>query len=98
MHVKVRDPSDGRLNQLRLLLRERDLTENFSRSLSALSEMNTEASSSELSTVGLFSLTLEDQIAFFESGATVTIRNAHAKVVDSHMRLEVDKWGKIEKG
>lgn len=26
----------------------------------------------------------------------MTIRNAHAKVVEAKMRLEVDKWGKIE--
>jgi ssDNA-binding replication factor A large subunit len=45
-------------------------------------------------TNGTFSYT--EQIDFFKVGSVVTIRNAHAKVVEAKMRLEVDKWGKIE--
>lgn len=26
----------------------------------------------------------------------ITVRNCHAKVVNDHLRLEVDRWGKIE--
>ena len=26
----------------------------------------------------------------------ITIRNAHAKVVKEHLRIEVDKWAKVE--
>ena len=27
----------------------------------------------------------------------ITVRNCHANVVGEHLRLEVDRWGKIEK-
>ena len=26
----------------------------------------------------------------------ITVRNCHANVVREHLRLEVDKWGKVE--
>ena len=26
----------------------------------------------------------------------ITLRNAHANVVEEHLRLEVDRWGKLE--
>ena len=29
-------------------------------------------------------------------GATITVRNAHANVHNERLRLEVDKWGKVE--
>ena len=31
-----------------------------------------------------------------KEGALITIRNAHARVVKEHMRIEVDKWAKVE--
>ena len=38
-----------------------------------------------------------EQLELIKEGATVTLRNAHANVFKEHIRLEVDKWGKIEK-
>ncbi len=29
--------------------------------------------------------------------AYITIRNAHANVVREHMRIEIDRWAKVEK-
>lgn len=29
-------------------------------------------------------------------GATITIRNANANVVKEHLRIEVDRWAKVE--
>ena len=37
-----------------------------------------------------------EQIDIVKEGATITVRNCHANVVEEHLRLEVDKWGKIE--
>jgi hypothetical protein len=31
-----------------------------------------------------------------KEGASITIRNAHANVVKEHMRIEVDRWAKVE--
>jgi hypothetical protein len=31
-----------------------------------------------------------------KEGATITVRNCAANVTNEHMRLEVDRWGKIE--
>tara|TARA_B110000503_G_C6802804_1_gene271819 strand:- start:62 stop:250 length:189 start_codon:yes stop_codon:yes gene_type:complete len=31
-----------------------------------------------------------------KEGAYITIRNAHANVVKEHMRIEVDRWAKVE--
>jgi hypothetical protein len=31
-----------------------------------------------------------------KEGATITIRNAHSNVVKEHLRLEVDRWAKVE--
>ena len=31
-----------------------------------------------------------------KEGETITIRNAHANVVKEHLRLEIDKWAKVE--
>ena len=28
--------------------------------------------------------------------AVITIRNAHANVIKEHLRIEVDKWAKVE--
>ena len=37
-----------------------------------------------------------EQLDIIKEGTTITIRNGHANVVGEHLRLEVDKWGKIE--
>ena len=37
-----------------------------------------------------------EQLDVIKEGQTITVRNAHANVVKEHLRLEVDKWGKIE--
>ena len=31
-----------------------------------------------------------------KEGAAITLRNAHANVVKEHMRIEVDRWAKVE--
>ena len=38
----------------------------------------------------------DDQLDIVKEGAFVTIRNAHANVVREHMRIEVDRWAKVE--
>ena len=37
-----------------------------------------------------------EQVDQIKQGSVITVRNAHANVVGEHLRLEVDKWGKIE--
>ena len=38
----------------------------------------------------------DDQLDIVKEGALITIRNAHANVVKEHMRVEVDRWAKVE--
>ena len=38
----------------------------------------------------------DDQLDIVKEGAFITIRNAHANVVREHMRIEVDRWAKVE--
>ncbi len=38
----------------------------------------------------------DDQLDIVKDGAHIIIRNAHANVVDEHMRIEIDKWAKVE--
>ena len=38
----------------------------------------------------------DDQLDIVKEGAKITIRNAHANVVKEHLRLEIDKWAKVE--
>jgi hypothetical protein len=38
----------------------------------------------------------EEKIIIIRESAVITVRNCHANVVDEHLRLEVDKWAKIE--
>ena len=38
----------------------------------------------------------DNQLDLVKEGAIITVRNAHANVVNEHLRLEVDRWGKIE--
>ena len=37
-----------------------------------------------------------EQLDMVKEGTVITVRNCHANVVNEHLRLEVDKWGKIE--
>ena len=37
-----------------------------------------------------------EQLDVIKEGGVITVRNAHANVVGEHLRLEVDRWGKIE--
>ena len=38
----------------------------------------------------------DNQLDIIKPGAQITIRNAHANVVKEHMRIEVDRWAKVE--
>ena len=38
----------------------------------------------------------DDQLDVVKEGSVITIRNAHANVVKEHMRIEVDRWAKVE--
>ncbi len=40
----------------------------------------------------------DDQLDIVKEGACITVRNAHANVVKEHLRLEIDKWAKVEQG
>ena len=40
----------------------------------------------------------DDQLDIVKEGACITIRNVHANVVKEHLRLEIDKWAKVEAG
>ena len=38
----------------------------------------------------------DDQLDIVKEGVCITIRNVHANVVKEHLRLEIDKWAKVE--
>ena len=38
----------------------------------------------------------DGQLDVIKEGAQITIRNAHANVVREHLRLEIDRWAKVE--
>ena len=38
----------------------------------------------------------DEQLNTVTEGAAITIRNAHANVVKEHMRIEIDRWAKVE--
>ena len=38
----------------------------------------------------------DSQLNIVKEGAIITIRNAGANVVKEHMRIEIDKWAKVE--
>ena len=38
----------------------------------------------------------DNQLDVVQEGKTICIRNTHANVVKEHMRLEIDKWAKVE--
>ena len=37
-----------------------------------------------------------EQLDVIKEGSVITVRNCHANVVNEHLRLEVDRWGKVE--
>ena len=37
-----------------------------------------------------------EQVDKVKEGQVITVRNAHANVYQEHLRLEVDRWGKLE--
>ena len=41
-------------------------------------------------------LAFDDQLDTVKEGSIVIIRNAHAAVVKEHLRIEIDKWAKVE--
>jgi replication factor A1 len=38
----------------------------------------------------------DEQLDFVNENAIITIRNANANVIKEHLRIEVDKWAKVE--
>ena len=43
-------------------------------------------------------MAFDEQLDTVKKGAVITIRNAHANVVKEHLRIEVDRWAKVETG
>ena len=41
-------------------------------------------------------MAFDEQLNVVREGAVICIRNAHANVVKEHMRVEVDRWAKVE--
>ena len=41
-------------------------------------------------------MAFDEQLNVVREGAVICVRNAHANVVKEHMRLEVDRWAKVE--
>ena len=41
-------------------------------------------------------MAFDDQLNTIKEGATITIRNANANVVKEHLRIEIDRWAKVE--
>ena len=39
----------------------------------------------------------DNQLDVVTAGSLITIRNAHANVVKEHMRIEIDRWAKVER-
>ena len=42
-------------------------------------------------------MAFDEQLDIVKEGQVITVRNAHANVVKEHLRLEVDRWAKVEK-
>ena len=42
-------------------------------------------------------MAFDEQLDIVKEGEVITVRNGHANVVKEHLRLEVDRWAKIEK-
>jgi len=41
-------------------------------------------------------MAFDEQLDIIKEGAIITIRNANANVVKEHLRIEVDRWAKVE--
>ena len=41
-------------------------------------------------------MAFDEQLDIVREGEVITVRNAHANVVKEHLRLEVDRWAKVE--
>ena len=41
-------------------------------------------------------MAFDEQLEVVREGQAITVRNAHANVVKEHVRLEVDRWAKVE--
>ena len=41
-------------------------------------------------------MAFDEQLEIVKEGQAITIRNAHANVVKEHVRVEVDRWAKVE--
>ena len=41
-------------------------------------------------------MAFDEQLNIVKEGVTICVRNAHANVVKEHLRLEVDRWAKVE--
>jgi replication factor A1 len=41
-------------------------------------------------------MAFDEQLDIIKEGAVITIRNANANVVKEHLRIEVDRWAKVE--
>ena len=38
----------------------------------------------------------DDQLEIVKEGQVITVRNSHANVVKEHLRIEIDRWAKVE--
>lgn len=38
----------------------------------------------------------DEQLDIVKEGSVIIVRNAHAKIVNTKLKMEVDAWGKIE--
>ena len=41
-------------------------------------------------------MAFDDQLNVIKDGAAITIRNCHANVVKEHLRIDIDRWAKVE--
>ena len=41
-------------------------------------------------------MAFDEQLNIVREGEIICVRNAHANVVKEHLRLEVDRWAKVE--
>ena len=41
-------------------------------------------------------MAFDEQLNVVKEGSTICVRNAHANVVKEHLRVEVDRWAKVE--
>tara|TARA_B110000046_G_C12693256_1_gene273477 strand:- start:122 stop:394 length:273 start_codon:yes stop_codon:yes gene_type:complete len=38
----------------------------------------------------------DEQLEIVKEGQVITVRNSHANVVKEHLRIEIDRWAKVE--